>query len=30
MSIIPMCLGPYMFHPTKFGYNKLGHGLLTN
>lgn len=30
MSSIPMCLGPYMFHPTRFGYNKLGHGLSTN
>ena len=25
-----MCLGPYMFHPTRFGYNKLDHGLSTN
>lgn len=30
MASIPMCLGPYMFHSTHFGYNKLGHGFSTN
>ncbi|UXN05269.1 phage tail protein [Bartonella sp. HY761] len=26
---IPMCLGPYMFHSTRFGYNRLGRSLST-
>lgn len=30
MSAIPMCLGPHMFHSTRFGYNKFGHEVSTN
>lgn len=27
---IPMCLGPYMFHATHFGYNGLSRNVSTN